>query len=545
MRRGVRIGLVLGVVSAVLGSVWVVADHASRPPAALLYSTFLGGADMDFAHAIEVDASGNAYVVGVTWSRDFPISSDAFDSERGKNTDAFVARFDSDGRLGWATYLGGDGYDSADTVAIDEARNVYVAGTTGSSDFPVTPDAFDATFNSEPYEDDVFLAKFDADGRLTYSTFLGGSGEDGSIHGNLGPTALAVDEVGSVYLVGGTDSPDFPWTSGAYSSNGGETDAFVVKFDVTGGSLDYAARIGGRGGDQADSVAVDSAGNAFVAGTAAYGEFPVTPGSFDTTFNGYDDAFLARVDSTGSRLTFCTFLGGGGDESVAGVALGPLGDAFVAGTTDSRDFLATATAYDPSLGGYSDAFVIRVAPQGDRILYSTLIGGSGREFAQSLRVDGAGRAHVVGSTWSSDFPASLGAFPTAHEGPSGVQDGFLATLDPWGSRLSYATFLGGNGEDWISAVSVDDAGGARLAGGTFSHGFPVTRSAFAPRLGGSADAFIAQLSLTPAPAPDNLLPTVVATAAGIAVAGAAWIFAGRRRRTDAARTATVAPLRPQ
>ena len=218
MRRGIRIGLVLGVVAAMLGSAWVVADLASRPPAALLYSTFLGGADTDFAHAIEVDASGNAYVVGITWSRDFPTSSDAFDSDRGKNTDAFVARFDGDGRLAWATYFGGDGYDSADTAALDEAGNVYVAGTMGSSDLPVTPDAFDATFNSDPYEDDVFLAKFDADGRLIYSTFLGGSGEDGAIYGDLGPTALAVDEVGSMYLVGETDSPDFPWTPGAYAS---------------------------------------------------------------------------------------------------------------------------------------------------------------------------------------------------------------------------------------------------------------------------------------------------------------------------------------
>ncbi len=261
----------------------------------LLYATFLGGSDTDWASGVAVDQAGAAYVAGYTRSSDLPTAPGAFDAIHNGDGDAFVAKLDASGSgLAYATFLGGSRTDNGKGIAVDQAGAAYVVGHTHSSDFPTSSGAFDTIHSGN---EDAFVAKLDASGSdLAYATFLGGSDKDYG-HG------IAVDQAGAAYVVGSTRSSDFPIALYAFDDTyNGDYDAFVIKLNATGSDLAYATFIGANNWDSGYDIAVDGARVAYVTGRTESSGFPSTPGAFDITHNGDEDAFVVKLNASGSDL---------------------------------------------------------------------------------------------------------------------------------------------------------------------------------------------------------------------------------------------------
>jgi len=383
----------------------------------------------------------------------------------------------------YATFLGGSGDDDGYGIAVDPSGTAYVTGWTGSSDFPTTPGAFDTSYNGY----DAFVVKLNAAGSaLTYATFLGGGHDDAG-------KGIAVDSSGAAYVTGLTDSSDLPTTPGAFDTtyNGGR-DAFVVKLNPAGSGLAYATFLGGSHWDVGLGIAVDGGGSAYVTGGTESSDLPTTPGAFDTTYNGYDDVFVSKLNPAGSALVYATFLGGSySGEQGWGIAVDSSGAAYVTGWTGSSDFPTTPGAFDTTLNG-GDAFVARLNPAGSGLAYATFLGGSySGEQGWGIAVDPSGAAYVTGETWSSDFPTTPGAFDTSFNGRG---DAFVVKLNAAGSALTYATFLGGGHDDEGEGIAVDSSGAAYVTGWTSSSDFPTTPGAFDTSFNGDYDAFVVKLN---------------------------------------------------
>lgn len=327
----------------------------------LVYSTFLGGTDSDLGLGIAVDALGNAYVSGQTWSASFPTTAGALDTALSGHADGFVTKLDPAGAaLVYSTYLGGStDFDTARSIAVDAAGSAYVTGWTGSADFPTTPGAFQTTLAPGPlFAQDAFVAKLNPSGSgLVYSTFLGGGDSDFG-------WSIAVDSALDAYVGGATYSSNFPTTPAAFDPtfNGGLLDGFVTKLDATGSALVYSTYIGGSDIDDGFGIAVDSLGRAHLTGDTLSKDFPVTPNAIQPVFggNGNRDAFVTKLDAAGSALVYSTFLGGSDQEQGLGVAVDGLGSAHVAGWTSSGNFPTTPGAFDTTSNGGQDGFVVKI-----------------------------------------------------------------------------------------------------------------------------------------------------------------------------------------
>ncbi len=333
---------------------------------ALFYSTYLGGSGDDFGVGIAVDASGNAYVGGQTFSANFPTTPGAFQTAFGGGRDGFVTKLNPTGSaLVYSTYLGRAGDDGVVGIAVDASGNAYVTGFTSSTNFPTTAGAFQTTYGGGP--DDAFVTKLNPAGStLVYSTYLGGSGND------LG-FGIAIDAAGNAYVTGSTSSANFPTSPGAFQTSFGGVgplsfgDAFVTKLNLTGTGLVYSTYLGGSGDDEASGIAVDASGNAYVAGDTNSTNFPTTVGAFQSTLGGVGtfglgDAFVTRLNPTGAGLVYSTYLGGSGNDAGFGIAVDALGNSYVTGQTESTNFPTTPGAFQPALGGGFDGFVAKVSP---------------------------------------------------------------------------------------------------------------------------------------------------------------------------------------
>jgi len=325
---------------------------------ALVYSTYLGGSDFDSGYSVAVDASGNAYVTGITQSTDFPTASPLQAVIGGGNNDAFVAELNAAGSaLVYSTYLGGSGDELAQDIAVDASANAYLTGFTFSTNFPTANPVQPANGGSS----DAFVARVDADGSaLAYSTYLGGSGSDQG-------TGIAVDTSGNAYVTGFTASTNFPTANPLQAANnGGLSDGFVAKVNAAGSSLVYSTYLGGSGPDfsgedRGHGIAVDASGNAYVTGVTGSANFP-TANPLQATKGGSNDAFVAKVNATGSLLVYSTYLGGLGGEFGYGIAVDQSGAAaYIAGFTTSTDF-PTANPVQAANGGGYDAFVAKIGP---------------------------------------------------------------------------------------------------------------------------------------------------------------------------------------
>lgn len=397
------------------------------------YSTYLGGNDYDSGNAIAVDSSGNAYVTGSTSSSNFPTTSTVFQSSYGGKSDAFVVKLDSEGAgLTYASFLGGSGADYGQGIAVDRAGNAYVTGTTQSTDFP-TVNPFQGGNDGSS---DAFVAKVNNSGSaLNFSTYLGGASADAG-------QGITVDSSGNAYVTGYSYSSNFPTLSPFQGANAGRADAFVAKLRWDGAELLYATYLGGSDLDRGTALALDASGNIYVTGDTLSVGFPVTPGAFQTVkkedqdaYDNYqEDAFVAKLDPTGSQLVYSTYLGGSEVDRGTGIAVDSLGNTYVIGFTQSSDF-PTANPLLASFGGgtcgshpCADAFATELNPQGTSLVYSTYLGGTRADFGNGICLDSSGNAYVAGASASANFTPTTGAYQGNPGDTVGNGDGFVAKV---------------------------------------------------------------------------------------------------------------------
>ncbi len=464
------------------------------PP--LEWSTLLGGSDLDWLSQITISANEEAIVAGTTASVDFPTTPGAWDvSLANPSWDVFVSRFDATGsQLLFSTFVGGTGFDYARTLEIDLDGTFVIGGWTDSADFPVTLGAYDTAINGAR---DAFITRLAADGsQLVFSSFFGGS-EDDAIH------SVALDPFGSAFVTGETRSTDLPVTVNAFDAdfNGGSTDLFVAKFNVTGNQLSYSSYLGGSSFEEIDVVRLGPDGSPILAGRTWSADFPTTPGAYDTTLNGQADAFVVRFMPDLDQLLYATFIGGSLVEWADDIAISGSGQVTFAGFTESPDFPTTLLAFDRTYGGGgflgTDGFVARLGSAGNRLVYSTYLGGSGDDFVYSIALDEQQRAIVTGMTRSVDFPTTSGSFAENAPGGNANPNGFVTRLSTDGNRCEYATYLGGQDDDFPLGLHLAADGAVIVGGYTRSADFPVTSGAFSKQHSGSYDVFVSRLRLGP------------------------------------------------
>jgi hypothetical protein len=396
----------------------------------------------------------------------------------------------------YSSYLGGSGFDQGYAIAVDTLGNAYVTGNTAATDFPTTAGAFQTNYGGG----DAFVAKLNPAGTaLVYSTYLNGASGNG----------IAVDAAGNAYVTGEAGPTNFPTTPGAFQTSPMGFDAFVTKLNPAGSALVYSSRFGGNFDDFGRGIALDGADNAYITGWTVCRSTPCTfptVNAFQADYaGGNNDAFVTKIDGSGSALIYSTYLGGGQiinakDDWGEGIAVDGAGSAYVTGYTYAPDFPVTAGAYDTTRNGL-DAFVTKFTPDGRSLVYSTFLGGIGRDQGQGIAVDASGNAYVTGATESSDNP-----FTAAYEGfpvtPGAFQmrgsfDAFVTKLNPKGSALIYSTYLGGSaGVDRGWAIALDSAGNAYVTGDTTSRDFPTSNAIQATYGGGMSDAFMTKLNAT-------------------------------------------------
>jgi hypothetical protein len=457
----------------------------------VVYSTFLGGNSSDAALALAVDSSGSAYAAGYTASSNFPTANAKQSASAGGN-EVFIAKLSSAGNgLVYCTYIGGSGDDRAFGLTLAADGTVVVAGSTTSKNFPVESPLQSKMAGTK----DAFVLKLNAAGNgLLYSTYLGGSGTDLA-------TAVALDVSGNAYVTGDTNSANFP-ASGLQPANHGGLDAFVAKLS-SAGTLVYSTYLGGSYDDHAAAIAVDGAGSTFVAGSTYSPDFPVASAA-QPQLAGGQDAFLARLNATGSALLFATYLGGsagglGLPEAAQAVALDAAGNAYLAGSTSSADFPVLSALQSSRLGA-QDAFVAKYTSSGARV-YSTYLGGTGIEVANAIAVDSTGSAYIAGHTLSMDLPVSR----AVQSASGGDYDAFFARLSPAGDSLYSLSYLGGRGSDTATALALDASSGIYLAGWTLSTDFPVA-GAYQWLNAANYGAFISKVAFTEAPTVGAVTP---------------------------------------
>ncbi|MDH4309002.1 MAG: SBBP repeat-containing protein, partial [Acidimicrobiia bacterium] len=420
----------------------------------LVYSTYLGGSAADKVYGLGLHANGEVTVAGMTGSSDFP-TLNAYDSTIGGSVDGFVARLAAGGgSLLYSTFLGGSGFNEAVyDVAVDGSGNAYVTGYTDSSDFPLVS-AFDSTLGTGY---DAFVTKVAATGgSLVYSSLLGGS--DGSDQGNK----IAVDSSGSAYVTGNAVSTNFPTTASAFSTTAsGGGDLFFSRVNAAGTALAYSTYFGGSGFDRGSGVAIGGSGVAYIAGYTQSTNFPVSAGAYDTTKSATDnDAVVLALDPTASGASsrvFATYLGGTGADLVYDVALGD-STIYTVGSTASTNLPVTGDAHQAAIDGSSDAFLAAFSLDGATLSYLTYLGGSGSETAYGAAVDGSGKVYLSGSTGSSNFDVSAGAYDQTNNGGT---DGFVARFSgvpevaPAGGTATFQQGSGGYSgtiDTWVSDV---------------------------------------------------------------------------------------------
>lgn len=395
-----------------------------------------------------------------------------------------------DPTLAYSTYLGSTTFDAVYGVAVDQYGRAYVTGYT-TSGFPTKNPA-----QGDQPGSDAFVSKFWATGGgLIYSIYLGGSSYD---NGN----AIAVDRSGYAYIVGETNSTDFPFTAGSYKSPDTDNDdGFIVKLSPSGSKIEYAADYGGGDHDTINAVALDSLHRVYITGYACSTNLPVVNAyqSVDTSQNcadGGGSAFVARLNAAGTALDYSTYLDGGFFSWGSGIAVDSSYSAYITGYTESPDFPTTPGAFQktmPAPGdnvGVRSGFVTKFSPTGTTLAWSTFLGGSVSDQINAIAIDSSNRAYVTGTATSPDFPVTSGAYQKTMKGK---YTAFVTKLWATGGGLIYSTFLGGSGGDAGNSIAVDSKGEAHVTGSTGSKDFPV-KSAIQSTNHGGQDAFVTKVS---------------------------------------------------
>jgi hypothetical protein len=410
--------------------------HATDEPAltSLASSSYYGRFGFDEANDMVVDADGFVYVAG--WSESF------------SGFDAFVVKLTPDGsQVVYSTFFGGSDFDIAMGLAVDPSGGVYVVGHTTSTDFPLV-NAFQTELNGPS---DVFIAKLDAAGTLVYSTYYGGSSFENGMAIGVGPT-------GAIYVAGSTGSPDLPNANGFQQAQAGGADGFALKIAADGSGPVYATYLGGSDDEFVSGLAVDATDHAYIVGGTGSFNFPVASALQPTYGGGLKDGFVTELSPNGAQLVFSTYLGGSNWDHALGIALNGTGAVYLTGMTMSYDF-PTRRAYQAlPAGGSSDAFLTKLTPGGLALDYSTFFGGDGSDVATKVAVDDEGNAQIAGETFSFTFPL-IGAVQDQVNGIDAFYAKFSADgqallrstpLGGSGFDSSHGLALSPSGDVWIA-----------------------------------------------------------------------------------------------
>jgi hypothetical protein len=451
----------------------------------LLSSTFLGGSHLEWAEDMLVDQAGNVYVAGRTASTDFTTSIGAYDTSCDAYGDVYVAKFDGDlQNLLACTYFGGSRSDQTSLIAQDANNNIFIFGRTFSSDLPITPNAFDATY--EGWQN-CFIAKLGNDLQtLLAATYLGGNSNTGD-----SASDICIDADGAVYVTG-TAGLNFPATPGAYDETSNSwTDGFVAKLSNDLEQLFASTYLGGDSADVPTAIALDGDGNICIGGRTESWDFPITAGAFDASHNGgIYDAVLAKFDPNLENLLASTLLGGNGNDTILDMVADSAGNILVTGYTYSPNYPVTVSAFDTTFGGAPDAFVSKLDNGFTELLASSFLGGAGGDFGHAMDLNASGLIYVTGLTSSADFPTT--AF--AYDSQLGGSDAFVAKINGTLTKIGAATYLGGSSSDTGFAIALNSAGDVYVAGETWSANFPTSPGAFDGSFGGTQrDAFVTKL----------------------------------------------------
>jgi hypothetical protein len=414
---------------------------------AIEYATYVGGAADDRANAIAVDASGAVHVTGDTTSNDFPVVA-AVQDRRAGFRDGFALKLTPDGRdIVYSTYLGGVADDTLTSLALGASGRVVIGGVSSSLDYPVQA----ALQAASAGRADAVVTALNLDGSLAYSTYLGGSDDDGI-------SGIAVDTNGAAVVTGFSRSFDLPSTPGAVqpartpnivipddpgtlfneAREDSYSDAFAARLAPGGATLDYLTYLGGRRDDVATGVALDSNGNAYIAGYTQSTNFPLL-NPYSSTLKGGNDVFVSKLNSDGTALVYSTLFGGESfSDYSTGIAVDASGRAWVTGYTFSIS-MPTLTPLQRANSGAEDAFVFGLAPAGNALAYASYLGAPGRDFANGIALDGDGNVYLTGYTFSTNFTTTRAPVQGASFGRG---DPFVTKFETGGSALAYSTYLG-------------------------------------------------------------------------------------------------------
>lgn len=448
-------------------------------PLVLVYSTYLGGSELDYGWSIDADEEGNAYITGYTNSPDFP-STSSLQPELNDSYDAFITKIGPDGDLIFSTYIGGSGREYCNGIAVSWQGNPYIIGYTNSADFPTRPNNLQPNINGPT---DAFIVRLTAGGALVLSTYFGGSEwERGE--------SIAVDHDGNFYITGKTSSPDLP-TRWAYQSDlNGSNDIFVAKINSSGSELLYSTYLGGSDSESAIDIAIDDFENVYIVGESMSSDFPIVNAFQPEKKNQYYDGYVLKLSTSDNQLIYSTYLSGSNDTvspSINAVAVDEDGNAFVTGKTESDD-LPVLNAFQPQLQGECSAYVTKIDTSGG-LLFSTYLGGTYIDMGEDIAVDSGGNVYIAGTTFSDDFPVK-DAVQDALDGPVAV---FVTKMNATGTNIYYSTYLNGGGCDNAKSIAVDSNDDVYVAGLTGSSDFPIKNALQPEKAGGTIDAFVFKL----------------------------------------------------
>lgn len=497
-------------------------------PFTIVWGSYSGATNANYenyAFNVTADASGNSYIMG-KGDNSYPVTSGTY---AGGMNDVFVSKFSSNGTsMVYSIYLGGGSMDNGTALTVNSAGEVFVTGTTYSTNFPVTAGAYQTvltqdTVDCDPFDcfsmlcddntlcksytylESAFVTKINSAGNgLSYSTYLSGNGGDAGY-------GIAVNGAGEAVVTGQTSSSNFPVSAGAYrTSINGTTDIFIARMSVSGNSVPAATYFGGSSGETAYDVVLNASGEAFITGVVYSTNFPVSSGAFRTAGGSSQDAFAARFNANYTSLTYSTFLPGSAIDEGYDIAVNGSNQAYVTGYTSSSNFPVTSGSYQTVKSTGFDAFVVKLNSGGTAAMYSTFIGGTGFERAKGIVVNAAGEAYVSLQTGST-LSTSAGA---PQPSPLGSTDLYVIHLNAAGNGLGCggATYVGGNDADYEDPeIGYYNPGGVPdrvvIIGTTHSTNFPTTAGVYRPTKvngGGDQPALIMLESCTP-PLPTGFL----------------------------------------
>lgn len=480
----------------------------------LIYSTYLGGGGNDgFSEAsIALDSENNAYILGDTYSWNFPTTPGCYNDSRNGSCDIFVSKLNKNGTsLLYSTYIGGKYDDWSENIVLDSENNAYITGATYSPNFPITIDCYSKSINGTK---DVFILKLSSDGSiLEYSTYVGGYEND---YGKN----IVIDSENNAYVTGWTESSNFPTTNGCYDDlyNGG-FDIFLLKINSNGSDLIYSTFIGGNDEDYSYSTVIDTKNQVYLTGKTKSLDFPTTSGCYNDSHSGGEfDVFVLKFNITTSDLIYSTFIGGNDEDKSYDITLDSSNNTYVTGYTESQDFPTTPDCYDNSLNGTSDIYIFKLNQNGTDLLASTFIGGTDSDYSYDIELDSNNMLYITGFTKSTDFPITIGCFDNTL---NGSRDAFILKMDYNCSRVLYSSFIGGDWRDYGYTIKLDIKNYVYITGCTNSWNFPTTINCYNNRSSGNYDVFVLKYDCSP-----KITPIIKSISPNYALEGENIFFEG-------------------